>query len=97
MLAHSTFKVPIKIDETSLCRFKKNNAVGKLLLRTKLIIIDEVTMGHRYVYEAIDRSLRDLLEVEKHFGNIVVVFSGDWRQCYQLYQKEVMLKYLMHA
>ena len=84
---HSTFKVLIKIDETSLCRFKRNNAVGKLLLRTKLILIDEVTMGHRYVYEAIDRSLRDLLEAEKHFGNIVVVFSGDWRQCLPIVPK----------
>ena len=78
---HSTFKVPIQIKETSMCSFKKTDAVGKLLKRTKMIIIDEVSMGHRFVYEAIDRSLAKLFEVDSPFGNIVVVFAGDWRQC----------------
>ena len=78
---HSKLKVPIKINETSLCDFSRNNVTGKLLLQTKLLIIDEVTMGHKHIYEAIDRSLHHLLDNEKPFGNIVVIFSGDWRQC----------------
>ena len=31
---------------------------GKLLLHTKLIIIDEVSMGHKHIHEAIDKTLR---------------------------------------
>ena len=38
-------------------------------------------MGHKYVYETIDRSLRMLFENNNIFGNITVVFAGDWRQC----------------
>ena len=57
---HSRFKVPIQIKKTSVCNFSKKDATGKLLLRTKLIIIDEVSMGHKHVYEAIDRTLRKL-------------------------------------
>ena len=78
---HSKLKVPIKINETSLCDFSSKNVTGKLLLKTKLLIIDEVTMGHKHIYEAIDRSLQQLLDNDDPFGDKVVVFSGDWRQC----------------
>ena len=78
---HSRLKVPIQIKESSVCSFSKNDATGKLLMKTKLLIIDEVSMGHKYVYEAIDKSLRMLFENDDVFGNLVVVFAGDWRQC----------------
>ena len=78
---HSKFKVPIQIKEHSFCHFSKNDAIGKLILQTKLIIIDEVSMGHKHVYEAIDRSVRELTEIDSPFGNKTIVFSGDWRQC----------------
>ena len=78
---HSKFKVPIQIKDTSFCNFSKADGTGKLLLHTKLIIIDEVSMGHKHIYEAIDRTLRELREKDKTFGNLTVVFSGDWIQC----------------
>ena len=40
-----------------------------------------MTMLHRHVFEAIDRSIRELTGKEEPFGGITVVFSGDWRQC----------------
>ena len=56
--AHSTFKVPVfNIDEASMCKMTKIDMVGKLMQRTQLIIIDEVTMGNKLMYECIDRSL----------------------------------------
>ena len=39
------------------------------------------------MYEAIDKTLRELLEIDKPFGNIVIVFSGDWRQCLPIIPK----------
>ena len=66
---HSKLKVPIQIKKTSLCDFSKNNATGKLLLQTRLLIIDEVTMGHKHIYEAIDRTLQNLLKCGEMFGN----------------------------
>ena len=78
---HSKLKVPIQIRENSMCSFTRNDATGKLLKMTKLLIIDEVSMGHKFVYETIDRSLRMLFENNEVFGNMTVVFAGDWRQC----------------
>ena len=78
---HSRFKVPINITATSMCNFSSSDARGKLLKLTKLIIMDEMTMLHKHVFEAIDRSLKDLIGSQKPFGGITVVFSGDWRQC----------------
>ena len=78
---HSKLKVPIKITDTSFCNISKADGTGKVLLQTKLLIIDEVSMGHKHIYEAIDRTLREIKQNEAPFGNLTVVFSGDWRQC----------------
>lgn len=51
-----------------------------------LIVWDEAPMMHKHVYEAFDRTLRDILGVvdpaNKHkvFGGKVVVMGGDFRQ-----------------
>ena len=37
-------------------------------------------MGHKYVYEAIDRSINMLCDSTEIFAKFVVVFAGDWRQ-----------------
>ena len=37
---HSKLKVPIKIQEDSVCGFTKNSGVGKMLMQTKIMIID---------------------------------------------------------
>jgi len=37
-------------------------------------------MSHKLNYEAVDRSLRDLMGVDEPFGGKVVVFGGDFRQ-----------------
>ena len=78
---HSRFKVPFNITKSSTCNFSQSDATGKLMNMTKLIIIDEMTMQHRFIYECLDRSLRDVRKTDKLFGGITVVFSGDWRQC----------------
>ena len=45
-------------------------------------MIDEVSMGHKHVFEAIDRTLRFVREEEdKLFGGLNVLFAADWRQC----------------
>ena len=78
---HSKLKVPIQIKETSFCNFSKADETGKLLLKTKLLIVDKVSMGHKHIYEAIDRTMRELKDKDTPFGGLTVVFSGDWRQC----------------
>ena len=44
-------------------------------------------MLHRHIYEALDRSLKDLTGKDEPFGGITTVFAGDWRQCLPIVQR----------
>ena len=76
---HSKLKVPINIRDDSLCSFTANTAIGKLMKQAKLLIIDEVSMGHKHIYEAIDRTLRSVRGTDSPMGGLCNIFAGDWR------------------
>ncbi|XP_074278560.1 uncharacterized protein LOC141602150 [Silene latifolia] len=65
---------------------KPGSDLAELLIRTKLIIWDEAPMTHIYAFEAVDRSLRNVMrfsndgDTNQPFGGKVVVFGGDFRQ-----------------
>ena len=84
--AHSRFRIPIDIDELSICDIKRGTKLAQLLVETSLIIWDEALMTNKQCFEALDRSLRDMLS-EKYekasdipFGGKVVVLGGDPKQ-----------------
>ncbi|KAL8155794.1 hypothetical protein AgCh_000997 [Apium graveolens] len=83
--AHSRFRLPIDRNETSTCEFKKNTYLAELICRTSLIIWDEAPMTHHFVFEAVDRSFRDIrhavnLNVSSiPFGGVTMVLGGDFR------------------
>jgi len=37
-------------------------------------------MSHRFAFEAVDRTFRDLTGINKPFGGIIVVLGEDFRQ-----------------
>ncbi|XP_074352274.1 uncharacterized protein LOC141691434 [Apium graveolens] len=84
--AHSRFKIPIVLDECSTCNIAHDSDVAQLIKQTQLIIWDEAPMQHRYIFECLDRSLKDIMKVvdpERYvmpFGGITVVLGGDFRQ-----------------
>ena len=78
--AHSWFKIPILINESSTCSISLQLNDAKLLQETSLIIWEEIMMAHVYQVECVDRSLGDIMKVDKPFGGIPIVFSGDPRQ-----------------
>ncbi|CAH9100410.1 unnamed protein product [Cuscuta epithymum] len=84
--AHSRFKIPINPNEDSTCNVKQGSALAELLIKCKLIIWDEAPMVHKYCFEALDRTLRDILRfsnpssLQMPFGGKIVVFGGDFRQ-----------------
>jgi hypothetical protein len=84
--AYSRFKVPIPTLEDSTCSFTQNSDIGELMKTTKLGVWDEALMTHRSVFEAVDRSLKDIMRsvdlryAHRLFGGITVVFGGDFRQ-----------------
>jgi hypothetical protein len=77
--AHSVFKIPIDgLNAESFCNIPKNSHRADLLRRTVLIIWGEIGMQH--AVEALDRTLRDLLNNQRPFGGITVVLGGDFHQ-----------------
>jgi hypothetical protein len=84
--AHSRFRIPIKITEESTCEIKQGTHLAELLKRTSLILWDEAPMANKHCFEALDKSLRDIMRFtnenssERPFGGMTVVLGGDFRQ-----------------
>ncbi|RAW41782.1 hypothetical protein PC110_g2052 [Phytophthora cactorum] len=78
--AHSTFRLPLNPDDTSTSNFGVRSSEAALLKQTSLIVWDEAPMTHQYQYEAVDRTLQDLLENDLPIGGIAMLLSGDFRQ-----------------
>ncbi|XP_031125169.1 uncharacterized protein LOC116027603 [Ipomoea triloba] len=84
--AHSRFAIPIGVTEDSTCNIAPGSHLAELIVKCKLIIWDEAPMMHKHCFEALDRTLRDLLRFsdphsnKKTFGGKTVVLGGDFRQ-----------------
>ena len=78
--AHSCFKIPIPVNESSVCSISLQPNDAKLLQKASLIIWDEIMMAHVHQVDCVDRSLCGITKVNKPFGGIPTVFSGDPRQ-----------------
>ncbi|GMF58154.1 unnamed protein product [Phytophthora fragariaefolia] len=79
--AHSTFKIPLKLTNKSTCAIYKQSHLKSLIQRASLVIWDEAPMTHRHAFEAVDRTLRDIMDNDQEpFGGKVFVLSGDFRQ-----------------
>ncbi|XP_040368295.1 uncharacterized protein LOC112192958 isoform X3 [Rosa chinensis] len=84
--AHSRFKIPITINNLSICPIKKGTHLAKLIDRAELIIWDEAPMCHKHCFESLDKSLRDILsdsnniQKDKPFGGKPILLGGDFRQ-----------------
>ncbi|KAL4436595.1 hypothetical protein ABPG75_003734 [Micractinium tetrahymenae] len=77
---HSTFKIPLLLNESSMCNISRGTDQAELLRQAALLIWDEAPMAHRHAFEALDRTLRDLTGRDLPFGGKVLVAGGDFRQ-----------------
>ena len=84
--AHSRFVIPLELMDNSTCGIKQNTHLAELIKEAKLIIWDEAPMTQRYAFEALDKTLRDILGFEnpenreRIFGGMTVLLGGDFRQ-----------------
>jgi ATP-dependent DNA helicase PIF1 len=82
--AHSKFKIPVPCEDNATCRIEYGDDHAQLLQQTKLIIWDEAPMAHRFCFEALNATLRDIMSkhgnTKEIFGGKVIVFGGDFRQ-----------------
>ncbi len=84
---HSRFKIPVQgLNSTSTCYISRDSELAALLQAAALIVWDEAIMMHRHVFEAVNRSLQDIMAVINPafkflpFGGLVVVFGGNFQQ-----------------
>ena len=79
---HSRLKAPLTATEETTLHISAQSNLAKLVRISKLLMIDEATMLDRYMLEAMDRTLRDLMNnSEEAFGGKIVILAGDFRQC----------------
>ncbi|XP_016171553.1 ATP-dependent DNA helicase PIF1-like [Arachis ipaensis] len=84
--AHSRFKIPLDINEDSICCIKQGSSLARLVCKAKLIIWDEAPMLNKLCYELLDKCLCDILRFESYYNadlpfmGKVVVLGGDFRQ-----------------
>ena len=80
--AHSTFKLPLNIASCDMptCNINKGTFRAELLRRCRLIVWDECTMSHKRMFEAVDRTLKDIRGSNQLMGGMLVVLAGDFRQ-----------------
>ncbi|CAN1744090.1 ATP-dependent DNA helicase PIF1 [Linum perenne] len=77
--AHSRFKIPIEVHHTSTCMVKKGTQLAEVIKAATLIVWDEAPMIHRLSFEAVDRTICDIMGY-KPFGGKSVLLGGDFRQ-----------------
>jgi hypothetical protein len=83
--AHSRFKIPIDLHDESTCNITQHMKVAELVRKANMIIWDEALMMHCRAFEAIDRTLHDLMQLDdaqatkKIFGGKTMVLGGDFR------------------
>uniref|UniRef100_A0A0D3E8D8 ATP-dependent DNA helicase n=1 Tax=Brassica oleracea var. oleracea TaxID=109376 RepID=A0A0D3E8D8_BRAOL len=84
--AHSRFNIPLKLSEEKLCNIKPGTMLAELIEKTDLIIWDEAPMTHKHAFEALDKTLKDIMSMknppakDQNFGGKIVLLGGDFRQ-----------------
>ncbi|KAI3855648.1 hypothetical protein MKX03_030505 [Papaver bracteatum] len=84
--AHSRFKIRIALAGNSTCDISHGTQLAWLVKQADIIIWDEAPMIHRHAFEALERTLKDLMNEEndtskeKVFGGKTLLFGGDFKQ-----------------
>jgi hypothetical protein len=78
---HYRYKFPVPTLPDSISNIRPYSPEGQLLRVVILQIYDEASMISKYILEAIDRTLKDILRNQLPFGGVTVLFCGDLRQC----------------
>jgi len=95
--AHSTFCIPLAINDLSTCNINQKSLRAKLLMEAKLIICDQAPMMNKLCFQAFDRTLRNIMRAtnqhnaDKPFGvrkgsrydivNSSINYSDLWQYC----------------
>lgn len=59
--AHSKFVIRVPMLQNSTCNIQQGSELAELLKMTKIIIWDETLMAHKFCFETLDKTLRDIM------------------------------------
>ncbi|XP_054817714.1 uncharacterized protein LOC129317410 [Prosopis cineraria] len=59
-----------------------DSAIANFLIATNLIIWDEAPMMKKHYFEALDRTLKDIMHCDQIFGGKVIVLGADFQQIF---------------
>ncbi len=82
MTIHSWAGIGISNELTAkdIARIKKRTVVAERIERTKVLVIDEISMLHRQQFELINQVLQAIKENTLPFGGIQLLVAGDFFQ-----------------
>ncbi|XP_074300811.1 uncharacterized protein LOC141632134 [Silene latifolia] len=84
--AHSRLAIPIDLFDDSTCNIGHKSQLVELLRETSLIIWVEAPIDHRFAFEAVNLTMRDIVAFKdkgarfKLFGGKTILLGGDFRQ-----------------
>ena len=78
--AHSAFKIPLKVNESTPGSIKPTSVAAEPLRQAALIIWDDISVTPKNLVMYVERLLRDCVGCVDPFGGKVIVFGGDFRQ-----------------
>ncbi|CAF4560566.1 unnamed protein product [Rotaria sp. Silwood2] len=78
--AHSHFKIPVPLLETSTSSIRPNTKEAAVIRKADVLIWNEAPMTPSYALKAVDILFRDIMNVNVSFGGKIMVLGGDFRQ-----------------
>ena len=81
--AHSRSKIPIDIHADSTYNIPAQSHFIKLRHETQLIFWNEAAMQHRYTFEAVNRTMKDIRKDPRSFGEMIFYFYETFVKSFQ--------------
>ncbi|CAH2016979.1 unnamed protein product, partial [Acanthoscelides obtectus] len=78
---HSSFMLPVPFLENSTSRIRNQSTIADNIRYSKIIVIDEISMVHKSIFNEIDRKTREIMNNDIPFGGKIIIILGDFRQC----------------
>ncbi|XP_050121397.1 uncharacterized protein LOC126599088 [Malus sylvestris] len=78
--SHSRFKIPLSPDASSTCSISIQSDLAELIRKTLAVVWDEAPMAHKFAFETLDQTFKDIIGVDLPFGGKVMIFGRDFRQ-----------------
>jgi hypothetical protein len=74
---HRAFDIPVGLLEQGLHLKAPRQDVKEILLATRRVVIDEISMARADLIDAVDARLREVHDIDEPFGGLKVVLVGD--------------------